>query len=109
MTPILHQAPGLTPILCTRDRGRCRTCELLDRDGPHYRADYRRLFYPEEFPPEPEPVSVIAAPEPVLPPPPVPQTQGFMLAGDVAEAVAAFEVGETSAVIRLNRTADIPA
>jgi hypothetical protein len=82
MTHIHVMASGI-PVTCDG-----RICELIDRESPRYRADYRRLFYPEEFPSEPEPVSVIAAPVPVPPPPSVPQTMDLMLAGDVVEVVA---------------------
>jgi hypothetical protein len=41
---------AITPCMLERF-GRCRICELIDRDGPHYRESYRRLFHPEEFPP----------------------------------------------------------
>jgi hypothetical protein len=52
---------------CQREsHGYCRTCDLIDRDGPHYREDYRRIFHPEEFPDAPP-----------LPPPTVaPQSAG---------------------------------
>ena len=41
---------AITPCMLGRF-GRCRVCELIDRDGQHYRESYRRLFHPEEFPP----------------------------------------------------------
>lgn len=55
-----HDAPGHPSRPCQRlSHGYCRTCELIDRDGPHYREDYRRLYFPGEFPasaPLPPPV-----------------------------------------------------
>jgi hypothetical protein len=65
---------GASP--CQRERfGACRICDLIDRDGPHYREDYRRLFHPEEFPAEPAP-------------PPRPKVSAMFALPRIAPAVA---------------------
>lgn len=52
-----HRAAGREPIPCHAKEGlRCRICELIDRDGPHYQESYRRLFHPEEFGGDPVPM-----------------------------------------------------
>jgi hypothetical protein len=78
---LYHSAAGHPPLPCSMgSHGRCRICDLIDRDGPHYREDYRRRFHPEEFGETPAPR--IAPP---APPPPAPVATP-MLAGDIAEA-----------------------
>lgn len=84
MTQYHSRADGSgTP--CTREsHGRCRLCELTDRDGPYYREDYRRLFHPDEFPEAPR----IPAPQPRTQPRTT-ATPHVPLAGDVFAALAA--------------------
>src|SRR4051812_12544192 len=61
-----HDRPDGTEALCSMQRfGRCRLCELLDRDGPDYSETYRRRYFPDEFPPAeswqpPEPIGLLA-------------------------------------------------
>lgn len=81
-----HRLPDGTGLPCVREsHGACRVCDLIDRDGPHYREDYRRLFHPEEFPAPTTttPAPVIAAVSRPAPPSP----PAIPLAGDLVAAL----------------------
>ena len=67
-----HVAANGSVTNCRGDR--CRICAMIDRSGPHYREDYRRLFHPEEFPDAP----AVSQPTPAIP-----------LAGDLVAALTA--------------------
>lgn len=51
------------PIPCVPG---CRICQLLDRDGPHYQAGYRRMFFPGEFPAEQPTANPMPSPPGIL-------------------------------------------
>lgn len=64
---MVHTLPDGRTVPCATGGPRpCRICALIDRAGPDYRADYRRLFHPEEFPPEPVPEPARSAEPPGL-------------------------------------------
>lgn len=82
-----HALADGTAVACHRAaHGRCRVCELVDRDGPHYREEYRRLFYPGEFPDVAD-VQVPAS-HPASQATSHPTSTSIPLAGDLVEGLA---------------------